>query len=154
MVKMKKISTGILLLLAFAVFLFVACTGLKEIKIGSPRNIEVKGFENNKLSLEIILPVENPNPYKVKVKDADIRIMNGDTELGKVVQMNDMAVAGKSARDYPLQVTVELTGLKGNIFSIYKIFAGKKNNIRITGKIKAGYLLYRKTVNIDFPLEY
>jgi LEA14-like dessication related protein len=150
---MKRISIGILLL-AFAAFLFVACAGLKEIRIGNLRNIEVKGFENNKVELEITLPVENPNPYTVKIKDADIRIMNGDTELGRVIQMDKVVITRKSAKDYPVKLTVELTGLKDNIFSIYKIFGSKKNKMRIMGEIKAGYLLYSKSVKIDYPLVY
>lgn len=150
---MKRINAFFPLFLLLVIFAS-SCSSFKEIKIGNLRNLEVKGFENNKLALEVKLPVENPNPYNVKVKDANIRVMNGDSELGRVVQMDNLVISGNSNKEYPVNLTVELTGIKkDDLFSVFKIFSNKAG-LRIAGEIKASYLLYNKSIKIDYPLMY
>lgn len=130
-----------------------ACSGFEELKVETIRSIEIKGFEGNKLSITIVLPVENPNAYKVKVKKANILVMKDNVELGRVVQMSNLVIQGKTRKDYPLDLTIELTGFRGDLFSMYNLFRNR-SNLRMQGDLTAGYLLYSKKVKIDYPLEY
>lgn len=141
-----------LFLFAVSILVFAGCSGFKEVTVGNIKKLEVKGFENNKLALQIVIPINNPNPYRVKIKDSGIRVMNGGTELGKVSQMDKFAISGNTSRDYPVNVTLELTGLKNsNVFTLYRVL-NNSTDLRISGVIKASYFLYTKAFKFDYPL--
>ena len=139
-------------LLVVSFFLLVGCSAYKELKIGNIRSFELKGMKNNVLDVEITIPVENPNVFKVKLNDADFKVTTGKTLIGTMKQVDDVVIASKSTKDYPLHVKVELTGFRNNLMSIYSLLQDKPD-LRLTGTIKVRSLLYRKKIEIkDYQL--
>jgi LEA14-like dessication related protein len=150
---MKLVKSSFFLFL-IVLLVITGCSGLKEVKIGKVKDVEFKGINNNVITLAIVVPVENPNPYRIKIKSSDLKVLTGDRELGKVKQMEDILIDGKSSRDYPVQVSVELTDIKSSIMSVYKLF-NSKIDLRLTGKVKVRYLFYSKTFKMeDYQLAY
>ena len=79
-------------------FLFASCSGIEEIKVGNIRGVEIKGINNDVLDVEITVPVENPNSFKVKLKDADLTVTNGETLIGTITQMDEIIISGNSSK--------------------------------------------------------
>jgi LEA14-like dessication related protein len=131
----------------------VSCSDIKEIRVGEARKIDVISLNNNILTLDILLPIENPNSFRLKVKDGDLKVMLGKNTLGKVKQMNALIIPGKSTKEYTLRVTIEITDLKGSLLSAFSLLSGKTPELSLTGTIKARSLFYNKTFKVEnYPL--
>jgi len=137
-----------------AIFFLIGCSSIEELKIGNIRNVEFKGMNNNILSLAITVPIENPNSFRIKLKDAELTVTTGETLLGKIKQAEDIIINGRSSNDYKLQVNVELAGQNTNMLSLYSLI-NSKPDIRLSGFIKVRSGLYRKKYRIkDYRVEY
>lgn len=147
-----KNKTLLVFVLLAVMFLMPACNGIQELKVGNIRGFNLLGIQDNQLDIEITVPVENPNAFKVKLKDADLAVTSGETLLGTIRQMDDVVIPGKSAKDYPIHVKVDLTSFKDNLFAIYGLVRSK-NGLRLSGTIKVRAFPYRGMVKIkDYQL--
>ena len=85
-------------LLGCFTFLLFSCSGIEEIKVGNIRNIELKGINNNVIDVELTLPVENPNSFNVKLKDANLKVTNVETLVGTITQMDEIVIENTESR--------------------------------------------------------
>ena len=146
----NKLFFAIVLVVGF--FLFPGCNGIKELKVGNIRGFNLTGIHDNQLDIEITLPVENPNAFKVKLKDADLSVSSGETLLGTIKQMDDLEIPGRSSKEYPIHVKVELANFKDNLFTIYGLVRDK-SALRMSGTIKVRAFPYRGVIKImDYQL--
>ena len=148
---MSRSLCSIWLLGCFTFFLF-SCSGIEEIKVGNIRNIELKGINNNVIDVELTLPVENPNSFNVKLKDANLKVTNVETLVGTITQMDEIVISAKTTKDYTIHVKVSLDGRDINLLSIYSLF-NNKPDLRLSGTIKVRSSLYRGKIKIkDYQL--
>jgi len=139
-------------LLGCFTFLLFSCSGIEEIKVGNIRNIELKGINNNVIDVELTLPVENPNSFNVKLKDANLEVTNVETLIGTITQMDEIVISAKTTKDYTIHVKVTLVGRNINLISIYSLF-NNKPDLRLSGTIKVRSSLYRGKIKIkDYQL--
>ena len=139
-------------LLGCFTFLLFSCSGIEEIKVGNIRNIELKGINNNVIDVELTLPVENPNSFNVKLKDANLKVTNVETLVGTITQMEEIVISAKTTKDYTIHVKVSLDGRNVNLLSIYSLF-NNKPDLRLSGTIKVRSSLYRGKIKIkDYQL--
>jgi len=125
------------------------CSTIQEIKIGDVRKVDLISINNNVLTLDLTIPIENPNAFSVKVKLSDLKVMLGANELGKVKQMDDLVISRKSTKEYTMRILVEITDVKNSFVSAFSIFSGKKPDIRFNGTIKVCSFLYGKTFKVE-----
>jgi hypothetical protein len=139
-------------LLGCFTFLLFSCSGIEEIKVGNIRNIELKGINNNVIDVELTLPVENPNSFNVKLKDANLEVTNVETLIGTITQMDEIVISAKTTKDYTIHVKVTLVGRNINLISIYSLF-NNKPDLGLSGTIKIRSSLYRGKIKIkDYQL--
>ena len=138
---------GFVLLTAFIIL--SGCYTIKEVKIGNVSKVELKGMNNNVVSFDLTLPIENPNNLRVKVKVEDLKVMLGNKELGTVKQMDKIVIARNSKQEYTIRIAVEITDPQGGMNSAFSFFSGRQPDIRLTGKVKASAFFYRKTFELN-----
>lgn len=127
----------------------VGCASFQEIKINNVSNVTLKGINNNVVTFDITASIENPNPYRIKVKPLELKVMLGDqTELGKVKPMDRLIIAKKSTMNYTISVPIEVSNIL-SLGSAFNMFSGKTPDLRITGKIRASTWLYGKTFEFN-----
>jgi LEA14-like dessication related protein len=149
MIKNKIFLASILVVSAF---LMSGCIGLKDLKVGDIRGFNLRGIHGSQLDVEITLPVENPNAFKVKLKDADLTVTAGETLIGTIKQMDDVSIPGRSSKDYPIHVKVDLSNFKDNLFAIYGLIRSKPG-LRLSGTIKVRAFPYWGAIKIkDYQL--
>ncbi len=146
---MKTFRNTSFFVIILIVISLTSCGKMEELQIGDITNIQLKGFSNNLVTLQVTVPVKNPNPYRLTIKGGDINVSAFNTELGKVKQMDNLTLAAKSAKDYTINIVVEITNMAGGLSSAYKLAQGDNANIRLSGKIKVQYFLYSKTIEIE-----
>ena len=130
----------------------VACVNLEEVKIGTIHNVEVKGMNGNILTLKLVVPVENPNGFDLKIKESDLTVFMGDKELGKVKQIDEILILKKSNQDYPISINVEITNIM-NAASVLMNYSGGIHDLILRGSVVVKASFYTKKVNIeDVPL--
>jgi LEA14-like dessication related protein len=135
--------------LVIMVLALTGCSTIQEIKIGDVRKVDLISINNNVLTLDLTIPIENPNAFSVKVKLSDLKVMLGANELGKVKQMDDLVISRKSTKEYTMRILVEITDVKNSFVSAFSIFSGKKPDIRFNGTIKVCSFLYGKTFKVE-----
>jgi LEA14-like dessication related protein len=123
----------------------VSCASFQEIKINNISNVTLKGINNNVVTFDITASIENPNPYRIKVKPLELKVMLGDQmELGKVKPLDRLVIDKKSTKNYTISVPIEVSNIL-SLGSAFNMFSGKTPDIRLTGKVKASNCLYGKT---------
>ena len=140
----SKLFSGFFTLVV-CTLLYTSCVTIQEVKIGNVRNVEVKGLNNNVITIDLMLPVENPNNYRLKVTDANLKVTSGNKEFGKVKQMSDLTISKKSSKTYPVRVGIELTNVNDGLLSSLWMISMKSLDLRLSGSIKVKSLFYRKT---------
>jgi len=147
MIKTFKI-TGTIVFTFFFLFM-TSCAGIRELQIGEVKNIQMKGMNNNEITLQMTVAIQNPNAFRLKVKNSDIKVSVSGNEIGRIKQMDNLVISANSMKEYDIRVVVEITNFLAGLSSISKIMKGNDADIRLSGKLKVQSFLYFKTIDIE-----
>jgi LEA14-like dessication related protein len=135
------------------VLAFNSCNDIQEIKVGNINEVEIKGIQGNMITIKATVPIENPNNFDVKLTEADLKVYMKNNEIGKVKQIDDILILGKTSKDYPITITVELTNIKEIMTTALMAVSGGMHDVRLTGTVIAKSFIYKKKIKIeDFPI--
>jgi LEA14-like dessication related protein len=143
------------LVIFYSLVIAIALSGcsLKPVEIKEIGNVEVQGIQNNTLTVKISATIFNPNS-RFTIKSTDMQFYMNNAELGKATLKDKLVIEGKASKSYSALVKVELTNLKGGIFSVLSMFQGKKRELKLTGNIRISGPLYWKTIQVkDYPIK-
>lgn len=146
---MKTFKMISVIAVIFMAITISSCINLEELQIGEIKNIQMKGLNNNLITLQITVPIQNPNPYRLKIKGGDLKVSVNNNEIGKIKQMENLVISAKSSKDYDIRIVVEITNITGGLASAYRLVQGNNADIRLTGKIKVQSFLYFKSIEIE-----
>ncbi len=142
--KIRNIA-GLLVLL----IILSSCNAYKSVNIGDVSNVNFKGMVDNKISLELSVPVTNPNGYKIKIKDMDLDVTINGKYLGKMKNTNEIVIPSKSDEIQVFPVDIHVSNLLTSMSSLYKIRKSKSFEMQIEGKIKVKAFLNSKTIEVS-----
>jgi LEA14-like dessication related protein len=142
--KIKNIA-GLLVLL----IILSSCNAYKTIDIGDVSNVNFKGMVDNRISLELSVPVTNPNGYKIKIKDMDLDVTINGKYLGKMKNTKEIVIPSKSDEVQVFSVDIHVTNLLTSMSSLYKMRKSKSFEMQIEGKIKVKAFLSGKTIEVS-----
>ncbi len=137
-------------LFVFLIFfpLFYSCGNFEEIEIGEPKEVKIRGFEDNLLVFDIGLPVNNPTLYRISIKEMDVRVFLNDKYIGKLLIDEKISIKAKKDTVYYLPVKIRLANVLGTAFIMMNMKKGSQSEVRFEGQIKARALLITKTIDI------
>ncbi|MDA3954541.1 MAG: LEA type 2 family protein [Bacteroidales bacterium] len=144
---MKRIRNLIPLLLV--VFVLSSCSIYKAVDIGDVDNVDFKGMVDNKVNLNLKVPISNPNGYKIKIKSMDLDLKINGKYIGKMTIANDIVIPSKSeeAQDFPVEIIVK--NPLGSMATLYKIRNAKSFEMEINGTIKVKALINSKIIKVS-----
>ncbi|OFX17676.1 MAG: hypothetical protein A2033_09360 [Bacteroidetes bacterium GWA2_31_9] len=148
---MKKI---IFLLLLFTTTL-ISCED-KEVQIGDIEGVKVVEMTKSKVTLELMIPINNPNNTKFKVTNIDLDINLNGTDLGKVKELKNIKIPANSNETHSFLVEVEFSKiLAGGLNILGSLMNKGKTKVKLKGKIHVKSFMLGKTidVNIDKPIK-
>lgn len=144
---MRKFIKLVGLILSIAIL--SSCSAYKSLYIGDISNVNFKGMVNNKISLELKVPVTNPNGYKIKIKSMDLDLtINGDY-IGKMKSSNLIVIPARSNELQTLPVDIYVRNPLASMSLIYKMRKAKSFEMEIKGTIKVKALLKAKTIEVS-----
>lgn len=137
----------VILFLLPLLVLAVSCN-VSPVELKSISNVSVKSISNNTVTLQIAATIQNPNP-RLKVKSSDLLLNVGQTNIGRITQLEDIVLKGHSTETYTTRVKFELTGSSMNMMSLYRLIDRDKKDFKISGKVKVTAPFVAKTINFS-----
>ncbi|MFZ1688560.1 MAG: hypothetical protein WAU70_14115, partial [Flavobacteriales bacterium] len=65
--------------------LLTGCTNFRDVTFHGVRNVELRQLDGSLIALTIDAEVENPNGYRIKLKDPDVDLWYNGQLIGKAV---------------------------------------------------------------------
>jgi len=143
----KKINLIFSILILF--FIMTGCSSMKEIQLGDIKDVRIRSIENNRVGLELDLPVTNPGNLKIRIIDMNFDIAANGKHLGKMTNREKIVIPSNFDDIYTFPVEVELSNILAGAVSLYRLRNMKNFEIQITGKVKGRSFLYVKTIDVD-----
>ena len=145
--RMKRIINLIGLILLTVVL--SSCNAYKSVNIGDIDNVNFKGMIDNKISLELQVPITNPNGYKIKIKSMDLDVTVNGNYLGKMKNSSEIVIPAKSDEVHNFLVDIYVKNALASMASMYKLRKAKSIEMQIEGTIKVKALLNSKTIKVS-----
>ena len=134
--------------LLFIMFLFTSCEVYKDINVEAFENLKVSKMEGREIDLELILRVENPNFYAVKLKDIAVSLFVNNKTIGNLKLNKNCKIKRKATDIYSFRVHIALE--EGVLLNLIQYALQRKVDIQIKGKIKGSVLGITQTEDVDF----
>ncbi|MGE0088341.1 MAG: LEA type 2 family protein [Bacteroidales bacterium] len=141
----NKLAIGFVII----TMLFTACNVYKMVDVGDVNDVKFRGMEGNKLSLDLKVPISNPNNFKLKIKSLDFDISVNDRFIGKM--KNDTLITVPKHFDgvQSFPVYVQLDNLLSNAMMLYKLKKEKQVEIKVEGKLIVRSFLHYKKIKVS-----
>ena len=145
---MKKYPFYILFLLIITVI--SSCSSIEPLTVSKVKNVKLKNFSKNSVSLEVTFIVKNPNWQKFTITDNHFNVFLNSSELGTAKIKEKIIIPGKSENDYTFLIDTHFTTLAlSSIPSLINIFKTKQVEFKLTGNVKVKTMGFGKR----FPVE-
>jgi LEA14-like dessication related protein len=146
---MRKTNIKIVIISIIVSVIFSSCGIYKSVDIGGVDNVDFKGMADNKVSLQLKVPVENPNAYKLKITKMDLDVTINGKYLGKMTNSKEIIIPKKSNDVQIFPVDVHVKNMLGSMSMFYKLRNMKSVEMQIEGKIKVKALMRTKTIEVN-----
>ncbi len=134
-----------LLVFALLVAVVSSCSPMKGITVSKVENMEVGSLEGNKVSINLVAKVDNPNKRNIKIKKVDLDVMMGKQNIGKLTLKEKVVILHNYSGDVPATIVLELKNmLMGGSLLLSGNPEKLADKIRITGKIRVKVGLFGK----------
>jgi LEA14-like dessication related protein len=90
--------------LPFAILLS-GCFSYKEVTLKEVRSVELRSFDEHGVSVVVDVVINNPNNYRIHVKDPDVDVFLDQEPLGKAAFDSTLVLDRKAERAYVLPVS-------------------------------------------------
>lgn len=136
------------LLVAFCL-LFTSCTSIKPLEVKSINQFKIVETSKKEIVFGINASIHNPNAFKIKVKDFDLKLKINNINLGKATIDKKIKIKRKSTNDYYFEVRVKLGNMiLGMLPLIASLKKDKTAKIHLEGNVKASAFGISKRVDI------
>jgi len=133
--------------LLFFMFLFTSCEVYKNINIEAFENLKVSKMEGREIDLELILRVENPNFYAVKLKDIAVSLFVNNKTIGNLKLNKNRKIKRKSTKIYSFPVHLKLE--EGILLKMVQFALQRKVEVNLKGKVKGSVFGINQTETVD-----
>jgi len=144
---MKKIRIP-LFLIALLSIISVSCK-YQQITVGKPAGLKVNEIKTGNVSLQVDLPVNNPNNFSFTLKKIDLDVYVGEINVGNVKRTQKTRIEAKSNDVHAVDVSFKPAELLGNSFKIVSELSRREIEIGVKGKVKVGRFIFSKNIDVD-----
>lgn len=146
---MKKPRLPFLSGFCLFVIIVTACSNFEEVKVGGPTGLRINRLRTPEINLEVLLPIENPNNKKFKVTAIDLDLSLNEHYLGKIRNVDQVMIPGKSKDIYTLSLEMEMNNLLSSVFSVLNILASRRVKLEIKGFLKVRSGIFTMTIPVE-----
>lgn len=134
--------------LIFSMMLFTGCE-VDEIQVGTPQDLRIEELSFDKIKLEVLVPINNPNNFSFKIQNVDIDLSLNGRKLGKIHKIDKVKIPKKSNDIYAVMFEIKTSEAIGNIMHIIRDLQRGRPTIHLKGHISAGKMFIKKKILVD-----
>ena len=148
---MKKNNMKIKKIIGLVVISMIlsSCNSFKSVDIGDVNGVNFKGMVDNKISLELQIPISNPNGFKIKIKSMDLNVTVNGNYIGEMKNANEIVIPSKSEEVHNVVVDIYMKNALAGMATFYRMRKSKSFEMEIDGTIKAKAFLKNKTIKVS-----
>lgn len=136
-----------LLVFALIIALLSSCSPMKGIVVSKVGSMEVGSLEGNKVNINLVATINNPNKRNIKIKKVDLDVAMGKQQLGKLTIKDKVVILHNYSGDVPATIVLELKNmLMGGSLLLSGNPEKMADKIHITGKIRVKVGLFGKNL--------
>jgi LEA14-like dessication related protein len=133
--------------LLLAIVLFSSCKDFKEITVSKIDKFQVKELNQEGITAEVKVSINNPNPIGFNVYRSKCDVYYGGIYLGKAKLSKKVRIAPNSNSEHTFQLSGKFKDM--SFADVGTLLAGGSKNLELKGYLKAGKFFYKK----KFPLD-
>jgi LEA14-like dessication related protein len=145
MIKCPKV----ILIILCTILAFSSCRNFEDLKLGDIQEVQVLGFEDNYLKLNVLIPIENPTIHKLSIKNIDGRVFINQQYIGKIVVDENIIIKPVSKKVYTTQVKIRIANIMNMAFIMMNLSKGKLVEFSIEGNIEVKTMLITRNFEIN-----
>ncbi|MBK6775877.1 MAG: LEA type 2 family protein [Flavobacteriales bacterium] len=136
--------------LLLVTILLTSCANFRDVTFHGVRNVELRKMNGNDIALTIEAEVENPNNYRIKLKDPDVDLWYNGQFVGKAVLDSTVVLDKRSTRIYPVYISADTQGKLGPILlgGLGSLLSGQAE-LRASGTVKGQVGIISKRFPFD-----
>ncbi|MEO8066286.1 MAG: LEA type 2 family protein [Flavobacteriales bacterium] len=137
-------------LVLLAATLLSSCVNFQDVAFKGIENVHVREMTGDRVALTIDAVVDNPNNYRIKLKNPDVDLWLNGQHLGKAVLDSSVTLDKHTVRTYPVHFSTTTNGALGPILlgGLGSLLSGKAE-LKASGTVVGQVGLLRKR----FPFE-
>ncbi|MEA3317308.1 MAG: LEA type 2 family protein [Bacteroidota bacterium] len=133
----------------FFLALLNSCAMYRSVDVGDISDVDFNGLKNNKISVDISIPIENNNFYPIKIKSVDLELYLDNNYFGKISNSKKIKISANSNKTYSLPVDIEIENVFSGAMKMLQLSNSKNLNIKIKGDVKARGLIFVREMKIN-----
>jgi len=134
--------------LLFVPLMLTGCLSYEEIQVLKIKDVSYQDIKGSTLKLAFVATVNNPNYFSVKIKNANMDLRLQDRFLGKVNQIEQVELKGRTEKDYKIHISVDIKDML-NVLSLSRVLMNEPHNLNLSGTVDVKSFLYSKTFHVD-----
>ena len=149
---MKMPKSIYFLLLTILSTCFYACT-FKQVEMKGVKDVQMLNYSETGAEVQVTAIIKNPNSFSFKIKDVDMDVSMGGSNIGKASLKKSFRVKANSEEPYTFIVKTKMSGglLGLGAGLLGGIMGGKQGGtIKMKGTVKGSKLGISKS----FPMEF
>lgn len=137
------------LLIIISTFFMVGCTEVQDAEIGDIEGLKVSNISGNSVTLEMLVPIHNPNSFRFKITNIDLDVEINGSVVGNISNNNKIVVPAKSYHKHKIKLDVKLKDALQGGAVIFNTLMGRSQKLTLKGFIKARAFVITKKIEVE-----
>jgi LEA14-like dessication related protein len=129
--------------------ILAGCKDFQDIEVGSPTSISVKSIQDNRINVDLSIPISNPNNLSFKVTKIDMEVIVNDNYLGQITNADNVLIKANSNDTYLFDLELEVKNVVKGIISMVNVFSSGSVVAETSGYIKARSGFVVKSIPVE-----
>ena len=134
-----KMKSNVLLLLIILVscLSFNSCITYKEIEFNGVRDVGIGSLNSQVIPIELMVNINNPNNYNIKITRANLDIYLEGKHFGKSEIKDKIVIVKKEEKNYSITLETSKSKIGKSLFSSISMLFGKSISLEVKGTVTA-----------------
>lgn len=142
-------KNSIIFLISFFVVLLTSCGKVEDIEIREVKSFEFKGIASNTANFSADILIFNPNRYKIKIKEIDVKVLADNTYIGRMICNEEVIIPSNSETLLNIPCGIRIANIFSGASTLYRLT--NKNNVKVEldGTVTAQVKMIKKKIKIN-----
>ncbi len=134
----------------FFICLSTSCISYKPILITGINDVKTTNIAGEQMELSLNFEINNPNGFKMVLKQCDIDVSLNDKNLGKACTAEKIVIQRKSKENYPFKLSVSYQDfMAATVSGIGMLLKSEPVTFKVKGAIRGRIWWFKKNIPIE-----